>query len=92
VGGEIGSWVKVTENHHENRMHGIHFGSKHPLHQLLALFSSSRTRPEIVRREADSYGCRKRAAADGAAIVRWPVRQEDGGDLWQKVRHAGSYG
>jgi len=39
------SWVKVTENHHENRMHGIHFGSKHPLHQLLALFSSSRTRP-----------------------------------------------
>ena len=41
----IGSWVKVTENHHENRMHGIHFGSKHPLHQLLALFSSSRTRP-----------------------------------------------
>jgi len=40
-----GSWVKVTENHHENRMHGIHFGSKHPLHQLLALFSSSRTRP-----------------------------------------------
>jgi len=44
------SWVKVTENHHENRMRGIHFGSKHPLHHLLALFSSSRTRP--VRRPA----------------------------------------
>ena len=40
--------MKVTENHHENRMHGIHFGSKHPLHQLLALFHSSRTRPERV--------------------------------------------
>ena len=40
-----GSWVKVTENHHENRMQWVHFGSRHPLRYLLALFSSSRTRP-----------------------------------------------
>jgi hypothetical protein len=40
-----GSWVNVTENHRENRMHRIHFGIKHPLSHLLALFSSSRTRP-----------------------------------------------
>jgi 3-mercaptopyruvate sulfurtransferase SseA len=39
-----GSWVNVTENHRENRMHRIHFGIKHPLSHLLALFSSSRTR------------------------------------------------
>jgi hypothetical protein len=41
-----GSWVNVTENHRENRMHRIHFGIKHPLSHLLALFSSSRTRPQ----------------------------------------------
>ena len=39
--------MKVTENHHENRLHGIHFGSRHPLRYLLALFSRSRTRPRI---------------------------------------------
>jgi len=26
---KIRSWVKVTENHLENRMHGIHFGKKY---------------------------------------------------------------
>jgi hypothetical protein len=41
----FGSWVKTTENHHGNRMHGMYFGSKRPLHRLLAVFSISRTRP-----------------------------------------------
>jgi hypothetical protein len=41
------SWVKVTENHRENKVLGIHFSFKYPLHHLLALFSSSRTRPTI---------------------------------------------
>jgi hypothetical protein len=46
-----GSWVKVTENHHENRMHEIHFGSKSLLCRLLAFFSNSRTRPlDDIRR------------------------------------------
>jgi len=44
----IGSWVNVTENEHENRMHRIHFGIKRPPSHLLALFSSSRTRPLIA--------------------------------------------
>jgi ABC-type proline/glycine betaine transport system permease subunit len=44
---DFGSWVNVTENHRENRMHRIHFGIKHPLSHLLALFSSSRTRPDF---------------------------------------------
>ena len=41
----MGSRVNVTENHRENRMHEVHFGSKRPLHRLLTLFSSSLTRP-----------------------------------------------
>jgi len=39
--------MKTTENHHENRMHVIHFDSKGQLHHLLALFSRSRTRPHF---------------------------------------------
>jgi hypothetical protein len=38
--------VKVTENYRENQVLGIHFGCKYPLHHMLALFSSSRTRPD----------------------------------------------
>jgi hypothetical protein len=43
---KTGLWVRVTENHRQNRMHVIHCGSKYPLHHMLALFSSSRTRPD----------------------------------------------
>ena len=42
------SWVKTTENHHANRTHEIHFGSKHRLRRRLALFSRSRTRPKDI--------------------------------------------
>jgi hypothetical protein len=37
------SWLKVTENHCENRAHGVHFGSKTQLCYVLALFGSSHT-------------------------------------------------
>ncbi|HPS91939.1 MAG TPA: DDE-type integrase/transposase/recombinase [Methanothrix sp.] len=41
------SWVNATENHRENQVLEIHFGCKYPLHHVLALFSSSRTRPKF---------------------------------------------
>ncbi len=44
---DIGSWVKVTENNRRNRMQEIHFGDNCHFSRMLALFSNSRTRPDI---------------------------------------------
>jgi hypothetical protein len=92
------SWVKVTENHHENRMHGIHFGSKHPLHQLLALFSSSRTRPiylqhVIFRARTNSlqfWNTGKNSGHDGIHVQLYPNLEKKSGDargrtLWLTI-------
>jgi hypothetical protein len=40
--------VKVTENHHVNRMPGAHFGSGHLSGYMLAFFSSSHTPPGCI--------------------------------------------
>jgi len=49
---EVWSWVKVTENHHGTRMHGIHFGSMHPLRHLLSLFSAHVRDPNRIKWES----------------------------------------
>jgi hypothetical protein len=76
-----GSWVKVTENHHENRMHGIHYDSKHPLRRMLALFSSSRTRPDssdqnILYSQRRSFQVVSANCSSRCDLLRVPGRSE----------------
>jgi hypothetical protein len=76
-------------------MRRIHFGSKYPLSQLLALFSSSRTRPNFWQIHENSFAPGDMALLNfilcGAGQGRWEGHPEDGNiavDLLSYVTNA----
>jgi hypothetical protein len=69
------SWVNATENHQENRIHLTYFANKNQLCQLLALFSSSRTRP--IMSKAGVVDNTKKSIDKGKTVASYCMGQKE---------------